>query len=146
MQTFLPFQDFSKSAAALDRQRLGKQRIENLTIMKALVADGGYNHHPVTKQWEGYEPALMAYQMAVCSEWTLFRGYKDTCIVKTMDVYTAAGFDLSEILNPPMPPWLGDKDYHRSHRENLLFKNFEFYSPLFPDDVPSDVKVYPANA
>ncbi|HET9348893.1 MAG TPA: pyrimidine dimer DNA glycosylase/endonuclease V, partial [Arthrobacter sp.] len=30
MQTFLPFPDFQQSAAALDRARLGKQRVEAL--------------------------------------------------------------------------------------------------------------------
>jgi len=28
MQTFLPYPDFARSAAVLDRQRLGKQRLE----------------------------------------------------------------------------------------------------------------------
>lgn len=36
MQTFLPFADFSKSAACLDDKRLGKQRVECLQILKAL--------------------------------------------------------------------------------------------------------------
>lgn len=36
MQTFLPYPDFEKSAYSLDRQRLGKQRVETLQIMQAL--------------------------------------------------------------------------------------------------------------
>lgn len=36
MQTFLPYADFDASAASLDTQRLGKQRVENLQIMQAL--------------------------------------------------------------------------------------------------------------
>jgi hypothetical protein len=152
MQTFLPYPDFHESAAALDRQRLGKQRIENMTIMKALLADGGYAHHPVTKQWAGYEAALMMYQNAICYEWVNVRGYKDTCLEKTLDVYApfevdrAAAISRSfELVSYNTPPWLGNERYHQSHRENLLFKNFEFYAPLFPDDEPSDEKVYPAN-
>lgn len=145
MQTFLPFPDFAESAAALDRQRSGKQRIENLTIMKALLAGGGYKHHPVTKQWEGYEPALMVYQFAVCDDWTDRRGYKDTCLGKTLDVFYESGFTPDDLVDPALPPWLGNERYHRSHRENLLFKNYEFYSPLFPDDTPNDEKVYPSN-
>ena len=34
MQTFLPYPDFARSAAVLDRQRLGKQRVEVLQILK----------------------------------------------------------------------------------------------------------------
>lgn len=27
-----------------------------------------------------------------------------------------------------MPPWMGDTDFHASHRSNLLKKNIEYYS------------------
>ena len=37
MQTFLPYKSFTKSAASLDWRRLGKQRVENLQLMQALV-------------------------------------------------------------------------------------------------------------
>jgi len=37
MQTFLPFPDFQQSAAVLDRARLGKQRVEALQTLRALV-------------------------------------------------------------------------------------------------------------
>lgn len=120
------------------------QRIENMTIMKALLAGGGYNHHPVTKQWAGYEPALMLYQFAVCDEWTDNRGYKDTCLGKTMDVFTEAGYTPDDLVDPPMPPWLGDEAYHMSHRANLVWKDPEFYVPVFPGVAPSEAKVYPS--
>lgn len=34
MQTFLPYPDFARSAACLDRQRLGKQRLEAFQILQ----------------------------------------------------------------------------------------------------------------
>lgn len=40
MQTFLPYPDFAESASVLDRQRLGKQRVETLQVMKALTVPG----------------------------------------------------------------------------------------------------------
>jgi hypothetical protein len=33
MQTFLPYEDFKKSAEALDDKRLGKQRSESIIIL-----------------------------------------------------------------------------------------------------------------
>jgi len=33
MQTFVPYANFSESAKVLDRQRLGKQRVETLQVM-----------------------------------------------------------------------------------------------------------------
>lgn len=37
LQTFLPYSDFEDSVASLDRQRLGKQRVETLQIMQTLL-------------------------------------------------------------------------------------------------------------
>lgn len=133
MQTFLPLPDFAESARVLDRQRLGKQRVENLQVMKALVTRTGWVNHPVTKMWRGYECMLMTYQEAICSEWTS-RGYKDTCQVKTWELH-----DLACTLATETPPWLGDEAFHASHRSNLLRKMPEHYSQFGwtePDDLP----------
>ena len=78
MQTFLPYADFAQSARALDRQRLGKQRVEVKQILNVLKkGSGGWANHPAVKMWRGYEMALCNYGIAVCGEWTV-RGYKDT--------------------------------------------------------------------
>ena len=34
------------------------------------------------------------------------------------------------------PSWLGNEEFHRSHRSNLLRKNFEFYNKYF-DEQPN---------
>ena len=50
MQTFLPYDDFEKTAQCLDRLRLGKQRVETLQILKALlIPKYGWKNHPVVK-------------------------------------------------------------------------------------------------
>ena len=62
MQTFLPYQDFAKTAACLDYRRLGKQRIEAKQIYLALtVKDYGWKQHPAVKMWAGYECLLLIY-------------------------------------------------------------------------------------
>ena len=129
MQTFLPYEDFAQSAKSLDRTRLGKQRVETLQIMKALVDPSyGWQNHPAVKMWRGYEWALYQYQVAICEEWTN-RGYKDTCLTKTFVVIDEAGIPL----NPSMPPWLGNENIHRSHRSNLVRKMPEHYALQFDD-------------
>lgn len=129
MQTFLPYPDFSESARVLDRQRLGKQRVECLQIMKALKdPDYGWQHHPAVTMWRGYECALMRYAQTMCREWAA-RGYKDTCFAKIF-----ALVDLTDIMLDP--PWLGDAALHASHRSNLLRKNPEHYIQ-FDWDEPS---------
>lgn len=134
MQTFLPDADFRASARCLDRQRLGKQRVETLQIMKALLTGQGWVHHPATKMWRGHEPALLRYQAAVCQEWA-DRGYRDTCWVKTLDL--AIEHDVP-YLSTENPPWLGDEALHRSHRSNLVRKDSKHYGRMWPD-VPADL-------
>lgn len=133
MQTFLPFESFELSASVLDRQRLGKQRVETLQIMTALCNGTGWINHPATKMWRGYEDMLLQYQYAICHEWTS-RGYKDTCLEKTIAMH---GFELPSVVLKPL--WLGDQEFHRAHRSNLLRKNSVFYGHLFEEDLPDDL-------
>lgn len=130
MQTFLPYADFEDSAHALDEKRLGKQRVETLQIMKALTLGVGWIHHPATKMWRGYEWSLLQYQKAVCEEWTINCGFKDTCLDKTMGLYFqwSNGHD-----NHSAPPWLGDEAFHYAHRANLWAKAPDYYSLEFKD-------------
>lgn len=124
MQTFLPSDDFALCAMSLDRQRLGKQRVETLQIMQTLAGKSrgkGWINHPATKMWKGHENYLMLYQIATVSEWTM-RGYKDTCLDKTYEAFSSLEEDFS------YPDWMGDEKLHASHRSNLLRKNPEHYS------------------
>lgn len=134
MQTFLPYADFAQSAACLDRQRLGKQRIEVLQLLKALLVPGaGWRNHPAAKMWRGHELALLRYGERVCSEW-IKRGYKDTCLDKMRELYHAHRQGETNT----MPPWLGDAAFHAAHRSNLVRKLPEHYGKLWPD-VPADL-------
>ncbi|WP_202919120.1 MSMEG_6728 family protein [Saccharothrix deserti] len=77
MQTFLPRATFGRSAATLDTRRLGKQRVETLQILRALVwPEYGWKRHPAVLMWRGFTPALVAYGLAVCDEWRR-RGHRD---------------------------------------------------------------------
>jgi len=137
MQTFLPYEDFKQSAKSLDRQRLGKQRVENIQIMKALyLPEYGWQNHPAVKMWRGYELHLMQYQEAICNEWTS-RGYKDTCLEKTRD------FLSDKIASKARPSWLGNVQLHLSHQSNLVRKAPEHYGPMW--DVSNDLEyVWPS--
>ena len=140
MQTFLPFPSFRASAETLDDRRLGKQRVETLQVMKALIVPGyGWQHHPVTAMWRGHRPALMAYQRETCAVWSA-RGFADTCLEKTMAVLGTVPEDAEAYLlgGYPLPPWLGREELHRSHRSKLIAKFPEHYAPLFPG-VPDDL-------
>ena len=118
MQTFLPYPSFPKSAACLDRQRLGKQRVEAWQILRAL--DGttkGWRNHPATKMWAGYEAALATYGLVICYEWA-GRGYVDN-MAPRFQPYILNGSPEGYKL----PPWFGSPAFHSSHRSQLLHKS-----------------------
>ena len=138
MQTFLPYEDFRRSAEVLDSPRLGKQRVETLQILRALVVpDYGWQSHPVTRMWMGYVPALTLYGLAMTDTWVA-RGYADT--VRDQLVEFAPDADVRKV---PLPPWLGDARVHESHQSNLLAKDPVFYADLFPGTPPDLPYVWP---
>lgn len=143
MQTFLPYADFAESARVLDRQRLGKQRVENLQLMKAiLLPDAGWSNHPAAKMWSDHVPALMEYQRAIVREWVEVRGYKDTCYDKTYDVMAAQSpEDEDKYFQTKLEyPWfVGNEDFHLAHRSNLVRKDPEYYIPIF-GEIPDDLE------
>ncbi|MFU8795672.1 MAG: MSMEG_6728 family protein [Dehalococcoidia bacterium] len=124
MQTFLPYPEFDRSAAVLDRQRLGKQRVEAYQIMRAIALGNGWSNHPIVRMWTGYEEALKLYSNVMVEEW-IRRGYRNN-----MEIY-----DITE----PMieyPWWLGTEEFHASHRAALLAKDYPHYSQYGWSEIP----------
>lgn len=116
MQTFLPYPEFNKSAVVLDRQRLGKQRVEAYQIIRTITFGGGWSNHPIVKMWTGFENALKLYSNAMVGEW-VSRGYQNSLGI----------YDLSEC-DIVYPWWLGIEEFHASHRAALLAKDYRYYS------------------
>jgi hypothetical protein len=116
MQTFLPYPEFDKSTSVLDRQRLGKQRVEAYQIIRSITFGNGWSHHPIVKMWTGFENALKLYSNAMVTEW-IRRGYRNN-----MGIYNLNGCEIT------FPWWLGNDEFHASHRAALLAKNYKHYS------------------
>lgn len=129
MQTFLPYPNLLESAAVLDRQRLGKQRVEVLQILKAILSGGAWENHPATKMWKNYPNSLAYYGVIICDEW-IKRGYKDTCKQKIISLQTPEWIE---------PDWWNSK-IHISHQSNLVRKSPYHYLKYF--DVPNNIPYY----
>lgn len=130
MQTFLPSPNFDYSARALDERRLGKQIVECLQIYRAITRpDYGWQNHPAVNQWRGYESALLQYADAMHDEW-LRRGHTEHGAYQQLIIEGAEHWKLTSWR---LPPWLGDDEYHRSHRSALVRKFPAHYAPMFPD-------------
>ena len=131
MQTFLPYPDFIQSVRILDYRRLGKQRVETFQVLNILLdrtPTKGWRNHPVTRMWSGYEEALKLYQNFTIQEW-ISRGYKNTMKLEEINMK-----------NIYLPYWFGNNNFHRSHRSNLLRKDYEYYSQFF--DEPSNLEYH----
>lgn len=135
MQTFLPYANFADSAACLDRQRLGKQRVEAKQILMTLEGKvRGWRSHPAVRMWQGYADVLALYGWTVCTEWRR-RGYIDT-----LRPYFGERVPKQDFA---VPAWLGNEEFHLAHRANLVRKLPEWYGKLWPDVGPSDEYVWP---
>ncbi|MEV6793499.1 MSMEG_6728 family protein [Streptomyces sp. NPDC051320] len=151
MQTFLPFPDFTRSATALDPRRLGKQRVEALQVFRGLTVPGyGWRRHPAVRMWAGYEEALVLYGLDVCRVWTAL-GNADTCAVTLVNDFRSwlpdatVRTQLRLGVDGDLPPWLGAREFHRSHQSALLRKDPDYYRGRFPG-VPDDLPyVWPAS-
>ena len=146
MQTFLPYSRFDASAAVLDDLRLGKQRVETLQILRALVwpTYRGWKNHPATAMWRGFTDALVCYGVAICTEWER-RGRADA-VRRSLEQFSGtptAGED-ELALRGRMPPWLGSPSFHAGHRASLVAKLPEHYRQYFPDADPSLPYEWPA--
>lgn len=131
MQTFVPFgSDFARTAEVLDRQRLGKQRVEAWQIIKALTLPNyGWQNHPAVKMWRGHTEALAQYGIVMCREW-IGRGYNDTLLERF--------YPYAPSMQSDWPEWLDRPDIALSHRSNLVRKMPAHYGMFWPD-VPNDL-------
>lgn len=137
MQTFIPFgDDFHANAAVLDRQRLGKQRVEGLQILNTLTGrSSGWRNHPAVKMWSGYADVLARYTITICEHWVSL-GYKDTVADKVRQLGLRT-------ITPDMPAFLFDEAVMISHRANLIRKLPEHYGPIWPTTDSSLPYVWP---
>lgn len=137
MQTFLPYADYKQSAKVLDMKRLGKQRVEVLQLLNSITAIDrglpikGWKNHPCRKMWQNHKNALIEYGLTICDEWKS-RGYKDTCWEKIHCHY-----DYTK--SNDKPTFIGNEEFHLSHKSMLKQKKPEHYNVIWPD-VPSNIE------
>ena len=129
MQTFLPYPDYKKSLECLDKSRLGNQVWrEGMTLIR-----GGWPNHPASKMWRGHEYHLGLYMLAGLKVLKK-RNKKDY-----KELEQKIKDEMKKFRNTGKPNWVGDEQFHASHRSNLLRKDKEWYSQFGwteTDDLP----------
>lgn len=138
MQTFLPYSSFIHSVMTLDNIRLNKQITEAMQIHTTILGiKQGWKNHPAVRMWQGYENALVLYGLFCYEEWQKrLRLNKRGGKLQHISGQYFVSIDLPEEIE--FPYWLGNKDFHRSHRSNLIRKKREWYIQFFnePNDLP----------
>lgn len=134
MITFLISSNFSKTAKALDKRRLNKQRIETYQLIRVLKGKSkGWENHPATKQWVGYIYALKAYHNAMMEECEK-RGIKKP---EKIPIYK-----LPEDIEYPW--FVFCKRYHNTHKASLMRKDSEYYDFDIDDEYHENGYIWPS--
>jgi hypothetical protein len=130
VNTFVCEAAFPASAARLDRQRLGKQRLEVAQMLRALRGETrGWANHPAVLAWTGHERALADFGLACHDEW-IRRGYLDTTRGRLADM-------AATLPDTGVPWWIGDPTYLEHVRGVLVAKDPGHYGPYWPDVQPA---------
>lgn len=129
MQTFLPLASYIQSMRCLDKSRLGNQVWrEGLTLIR-----GGWPNHPASKMWRGHEYHLGLYLLDGCT--VLYERSGKAYL----EVIRKIVLEMAKFPNSGPPLWLGNSEFHASHRSNLLRKDPVWYGQFGwtePNDLP----------
>lgn len=148
MMTFRPYADHRKSARVLDNKRLGKQRVECLQIMGAMLAHttgetgGGWINHPIVRMWAGlpnpyvdnlsgfpYLVDLLDYYDAIVEEWKA-RGFKHQMEYRVLPFRALAVNPVYPAIITQTPlPWSPEKE--KQHKLILLRKDPDWYGQFW---------------
>lgn len=146
MMTFLPHPNLWRGLMALDRTRLGKQRVEAFQIWcyltgNHLEAIGGAEEqaralrYPAVRMWEGHTEVLKMYILVVCRVWAL-RGYSNLKMTQYIRTYGLDRID-HDRLAAQMPAWLCRSALRyrlmSSHRAMLWRRNRAHYHAFWAD-------------
>lgn len=131
MQTFLPHDNISLCATALDSKRLNKQILESYQILKVLSGaspTGGWRNHPAVLMWKGHEYSLRTYAWTMLNE-AKRRGIK---VDKNAENLTLLEKQYSDRWGSDMPKWFGDNNKMMriitTHKANLYDKDPIYYA------------------
>ena len=123
MQSFSPLYTYEDCARVLDNKRCFKNALEAyqvLRIIRGVTNTKGWRNHPVTLMWAKYPNSYVEYALCFTTEW-LKRGYKTTLDTKLKQLYNPQESTIK-------PDWWDVEEFHSSHRQTLLTKDFNYYS------------------
>lgn len=134
VQIFLPYPDFQQTMACLDTMRLRQQRTDAMKILQGVEPTLGsatpWFNERAAHLWREHARALMLYYDLSLKEYIRrgFRNHLQFCLHEYMHHQDKV----------PMPFFIGDEAFHRSHQSRLVQLDPEHYRKYFPD-VPDNL-------
>ena len=146
---FLPYPNIYYSAKCLDKQRLGKQRVEAKQLIDLLeeydktgiIPSKGWSTHPAFRSWIGFTNHLKVYFNIIVREW-ISRGCQNNMPLYHIDetLYhivectfdgVKAVYDRDKFNEYSFPYWVSFPPFYLSHQAALLRKNPKYYRPFY---------------
>jgi hypothetical protein len=138
MQTFLPYPDFEKSLRCLDKKRLFKQAVETSQILTIIDPElyEFFPHrsrkkfknrisHPAVLMWVGPKKDRFMFLDSLIQYYNL-----NIKIAKEMGIRVSSKLPIITKKYHRiacLPPWFGFKNFHKTHKSNLLRKLYPYY-------------------
>lgn len=105
--------------------------MECKALLTSIETKSGWYTHPCTQMWVTCEAALVNYAIEICKE-----SRSRNCNDQMLPYFENLAIKYGKVY---MPYWLGQEDFHASHRSNLLRKLPSWYKWLNwkePDNLP----------
>lgn len=149
---FFIYPDIQATAKTLDRERLGKQRVEAKQIIDVLerydqgvdISKMGWANHPALKSWMGFTNPLKVYFNVIVREW-IHRGYVNNMPLYAVDesLYkiVPCHFDGHKLIfeqafdQYSFPFWVSFPPFYLSHQASLCRKNPSYYKFLLRNEL-----------
>lgn len=125
MNTWLPFASLGQSVSALRRQELGRQRVDIVQALYALLRpehESKWRFHPVVRMWRGYDALLFQMYELTVKEWCA-RGYQHNM---TFNAVAFARLSQRVVL----PWWFNNVWFHEAQQAVLYSKDPEHYKAM----------------
>lgn len=146
---FVPYPNIYYSAHCLDKQRLGKQRVEAKQLIDLLeeydrtgmIPSKGWSSHPAFRSWIGFTNHLKVYFNIIVREW-ISRGCENNMPLYQIDETpynivectfdgVKATYDNSKFNQYSFPYWVSFPPFYLSHQAALIRKNPFHYKPFY---------------
>lgn len=149
LNTWLPYDNYAESADILTDRHIFMQ-LQDCTKLLYWLTEMPLNRrtpskaqleHPCVIQWRGYVPSLYDYTLEI-----MMVAYERSSLTNKQEQISEMAENINILdglvsnMKEETPSWLGNEDYHLSHKSNLIRLSRSAYESIWPD-VPDNLEL-----